>query len=685
MHLLRTLQALAVPLAIAGLPAQQAPQASLPPLKVVDVSFIDTTAKACSDFFQYANGAWLARDTIPAIYSSTGVARDMADRNEATVRGLLEAVSAQRATLATESTAWKLGAFYGTCMDSAAAEREGLDPIRPLLRSAAGVRTRQGLLLEIATLQRNGVDALFGYSADPDLHDATRYIVNISQAGLGLPDRDYYMTPGAAADSTRTAYVAHIARYFTMAGASDSVARRDAARVMALEMELAKASLTQVEQRDPAALDHPLKAAELHRLAPTADWPAYFHQIGVNAPVTRLNVAEPKFVARADSLLATIPLADWRAYLRFHLLATAAPVLSTPWVQENFAFTSRFSGTKALLPRWKRCLRRADFQIGEALGDAYVAKTFSPEARAQARAIIDDIRTAFGARLGRLAWMSDSTRTQALYKLTHMGEKVGYPDKWRDYSRLHVVEGPFVVNMLAADRFEWDRVVNRPGTPVDLTEWGITVPTVNAYYDPGKNEMVFPAGALVPQTFDPHADDAANYGSLGASWAGHELTHGFDDEGRHYDASGNLRDWWAPADSVHFSAQAALIVAQYSGYIQVDTFHVNGKLTEGENIADYGGVLTGFDALQRALERHGRPGLIEGYTPEQRFFISYAQSFRGNTRPEQLRTRVTIDPHSPDRWRVNGPLSNSTAFAAAFSCKPGDAMVPPRSLVAEIW
>jgi putative endopeptidase len=354
-------------------------------------------------------------------------------------------------------------------------------------------------------------------------------------------------------------------------------------------------------------------------------------------------------------------------------------------VNEDFAFSSTFSGAKELLPRWKRCLRSTDNQMGEALGEAYVAQTFPPAARERARQVIEDIRTAFGARLRKLAWMSDATRARALEKLGKMGKKVGYPDKWRDYSKLDVRDGPFVINDLHANAFEWNRISNRPGMAVDTSEWWITVPTVNAYYDPSKNEMVFPAGALVPQTFDPNADDGANYGSLGGGWAGHELTHGFDDEGRHYDAAGNLRDWWQPSDSVTFSTQAARIVAQYNGYIQVDTFHVNGSLTEGENIADYGGVLTGYDALQRALERDGRPGLIDGFTPEQRYFIAFAQSFRGHERDESLQTWVTTDPHSPYRWHVNGPLSNSEAFAKAFGCKPGDEMVRPRELVPDIW
>src|SRR5258708_15024738 len=440
-----------------------------------------------------------------------------------------------------------------------------------------------------------------------------------------------------------------------LARQDSATADRQAAEVMALETSLAQASLTRVERRDPVKTDHPMSMQQLAGHAPGIGRAGDFRAIGLRASVQKVNVTAPQFVRRVDSLLQATPLATWRAYLQYQAIAEAAPWLSTPFVQEDFAFRSRFSGARALLPRWKRCLRETDGDLGEALGQAYVEKTFPPEARARARAVIDDIRTAFGERLKHLTWMSDSTRAQALDKLAQMNEKIGYPDQWRDYSRLRQVEGPFVLNVASANAFEWERTVNRPGMPVDTTEWGITVPTVNAYYDASKNEMVFPAGALAPQTFDPNADDAANYGSLGGSCAGHELTHGFDDEGRHYDAKGNLRDWWQPSDSVHFVEQAALVERQCNEYVQVDTFHVNGKLTEGENIADWGGLLVGYDALESRLARNGRPGLIDGYTPEQRFFIGYAQSWRVHVRPEQLRTRVTVDPHAPEQWRGQGP------------------------------
>ena len=657
----------------------------LAPLKVVDASMIDTTAKACSDFFQFANGAWLARDTIPAAYPSSGVSRDMADRNELVVKSVLEDAMAKRAVPSTNSTQRKLGTFYASCMDSVGAESKGATTLRPLMNRIDGVTTRAQLIGQIAELQMNGANALFAYAPSADPHDAAHYIVWLVQSGLGMPDRDYYTDEGPAADSLRAAYVEHVTKILNLAGEDAASAATEASRLMALETELAKASTRRVDLRDPAATDHPMSVAELATLAPNVDWKSYFRSIGLTANAAKVNVANPDFFRRASELVASTPMADWRAYLRYHALAQVSPWLSGPFVNEDFAFSSRFTGAKELLPRWKRCARETDRRMGEALGQAYVMRTFPPEARAKAKAVIDDIRSAFRERLVRLAWMSDSTRAQALDKLAKMSEKVGYPDRWRDYSRLVVGEGAFALNVQRASAFEWRRVVNRPGLPVDKTEWAMTVPTVNAYYDPTVNEMVFPAGALVPQTFDAAADDAANYGSLGGSWAGHELTHGFDDEGRHYDAAGNLRDWWLPADSLHFAEQAAMVVRQYEGYVQVDTFHVNGRLTLGENIADYGGVLTGYDALQRALERNGRPGRIDGYTPEQRFFIAYAQSYRQHNRPAHLRTRVTVDPHSPEQWRVNGPLSNMAEFAAAFGCKAGDPMVRPGEMVPRIW
>jgi putative endopeptidase len=685
--LLISLLALAIP-CFAGRVQGQSSSTAVPipaRLKVFDPAYIDTSVNACQDFFAFANGAWVKRDTIPAAFSTSGVTKEMTDANELVVRSVLEDAMSSRRTRPASSTGAKLGRYYASCMDSARADREGVSPVKADLTTINAIRTRPQLIREIAVLQRNGSNVLFSFSPNADPKDAEHYIVWLSQGGLGMPDRDYYTKTDPASDSLRQKYIAHVTKTLTLAGEPAAAAAADARRIMALETELAKASMTRVERRDPNATYHKTSVADLQQMSGPFSWPVYFRAAGMTAPIKFVNVSQPVFLKRAGELVASVPLEDWRAYLRYHLLSTAAPWLSSDFAKEDFAYRSLYSGAKEMLPRWKRCLRVTDNQLGEALGEAYVARTFSPQAKAQAKQVIDDIRASFRDRLQALSWMSDSTKRYALGKLARMNEKVGYPDRWRDYSTLQVEDGAFAPNVFRANAFEWRRTINRPGQPVDKTEWGMSVPTVNAYYDPSVNEMVFPAGALLPQTFDASGDMAANYGSLGGSWAGHELTHGFDDEGRHYDAEGNLRDWWAAGDSVAFNAQAQRVVDQFAGYVQVDTLHVNGRLTLGENIADYGGLLTAYDALERALARTGDRSLVNGYTPEQRFFIAYAQSWREHTRPEQLKTRVTVDPHAPAVWRTNGPVSNMASFAKAFNCKPGDPMVRPSSVVPQIW
>ncbi len=685
--LLVSLLALAIPCSASR--SQNQSSSSVVPiparLKVFDPAYIDTSVNACQDFFAFANGEWIKHDTIPAAFSNSGVSKEMTDANELVVRSVLEdAMSARRARPA-NSTVAKLGRYYASCMDSARADREGVSPVRADLVAINTIDTRPQLIREIAVLQRKGSNVLFNFFPNADPKDAEHYIVWISQGGLGMPDRDYYTKTDPASDSLRQKYISHIARTLTLAGEPTIAAAADARRIMTLETELAKASMTRVERRDPNAIYHKTSLGDLQQMSGLLSWPVYFRAAGMTEPIKFVNVSQPVFLRRAGELVASTPLEDWRAYLRYHLLSSAAPWLSSDFAKEDFAYRSLYSGAKEMLPRWKRCLRITDNQLGEALGEAYVARTFSPQAKAQAKQVIDDIRASFHDRLLALPWMSDSTRRYALAKLARMNEKVGYPDRWRDYTKLQVEDGAFAPNVFRANAFEWQRTINRPGQAVDKTEWGMTVPTVNAYYDPSVNEMVFPAGALLPQTFDASGDMAANYGSLGGSWAGHELTHGFDDEGRHYDAEGNLRDWWTAGDSVAFNEQAQRVVDQFAGYIQVDTLHVNGKLTLGENIADYGGLVTAYDALERALARTGDRSTINSYTPEQRFFIAYAQSWRSHTRPEQLRTRVTVDPHAPAIWRTNGPVSNMPSFAKAFNCKPGDPMVRASSVVPQIW
>jgi len=671
----------------AGASMAAAQQPAAPPL---DPANLDTTCAACQDFYQFANGGWAARTPIPAAYSIWGSFNTLADRNQAVLRAILDEAVAdsaapearERALARTGSNRRKLGTFYGSCMDSTRAEADGARPIEPGLARIAAVSTPAELMTEIARLHGQGVNALFSFGAAQDFKNSASVIGYAGQGGLGLPDRDYYTKTDSASAALRTRYVEHVARMLELLGAPAAPARSDAERVMAIETALARASMTRVERRDPNAVYHKMSVAELGATTPNTPWQRYFAAAGVPGLDT-LNVAQPEFFKAVDRMFQSVPLADWKTYLRWHLIEAAAPSLSSAFVNEDFRFSSALTGAKELLPRWKRCLQATDNALGEALGEAYVAKTFTPEAKARALEMVRNLEAALEDRLGRLAWMSDATRKQALAKLAAFEDKIGYPDRWRDYAALVVEEGPFVLNRFRANEFENRRDLAKIGKPVDRTEWGMTPPTVNAYYNPSKNEIVFPAGILQPPFFDPDADDAVNYGGMGAV-IGHEMTHGFDDQGRQFDAEGNLRDWWTEADAANYKTRAALVSDQFDRYTAVDSVRVNGKLTLGENIADLGGLTIAYAALEKALE--GKPRTrIDGFTPEQRFFLAWAQIWRANVRPEYAKMLVNVDPHAPGKWRVNGPLSNMPEFAKAFGCKAGDPMVRAEAQRAQIW
>ena len=473
-------------------------------------------------------------------------------------------------------------------------------------------------------------------------------------------------------------------RTLMLLGDPPTVAEVEAQRIVNLETALANASNTRVERRDPKSLDHKMTVAELKAATPAFDWGAYLTARNVGS-IADLNVASPNFLKAVDSLSAKTTILDWRSYLRWHLTNAASPWLSSAFVNENFRFQQTLTGAKELFPRWRRCLDATDNQLGEALGQAYVEQTFTPAAKARALAMVNNMVSVLNARLAGLEWMGQATRTAAITKLNAFARKIGYTDKWRDYSSLEIQQGSFMLNVLAAERFDHQRDLAKVGKPVDKTEWGMTPPTVNAYYNPSMNEIVFPAGILQPPFFDPSADDAINYGGMGAV-IGHEMTHGFDDQGRQFDAKGNLTDWWSADDAAKYTAQADKVVAQFNSYvIDVDSLHVNGKLTLGENIADLGGLKIAYAAMQKGMAGKPRPAKIDGFTPEQRFFLAWAQIWRRNTRPERSRMLINVDPHSPSIWRTNGPLSNLPEFAKAFGCKPGDQMVRADSLRAVIW
>jgi len=690
------LAALAASLSVAPAHAQKpsraaAPAAATPTVRPVQPADMDTTCSPCHDFFQFVNGGWMARTELPPSYPGLGTFQEVSDRNQETVHALLD--DAVRAVKGAKpgSNEWKLGVFYGTCMDSARAEAEGAKPLEPALARIAAIRDVAGLVSTAAWLQgrtggggRGGPSGvLFRAAGLPDAKNSDQVIATVGQGGISLPDRDYYLKDDPKSKELIEAYVAHIARTFQLLGDPESQARAGAAKVLAIESALARSSMTNVEMRDPQKRYHKITLAELEALAPAVGWKAYFVEAGFPA-FTEVNVVPTDFFKNLNGMLASVPLEDWKTYLRWHLVNGAAPVLSSAFVREDFSFQQRLTGAREMQPRWKRCLAATDAALGEAVGEEWVKTQFPPAAKQRALEMVRFLEAALHERLANLEWMSDATRAQAIGKLDAFTNKIGYPDHWRDYSKLTLdPAASFYEDRTAAARFERARQIARIGGPVDRAEWGMTPPTVNAYYNPPNNEIVFPAGILQPPFFDMRVDDAYLYGAIGAV-IGHEMTHGFDDSGRQYDAKGNLRDWWTAEDAAHFKQRADRVVAQYDGYVGVDTLHVNGRLTLGENIADLGGLAVAYQAYEHSLAGRERK-VLDGFTPEQRFFIGFARGWRAKMRPEALRTRILSDPHSPSYWRANGSLSNLPEFRSAFGCKDGDAMVRPESLQVRIW
>jgi putative endopeptidase len=655
-------------------------RAQAAPLAGIDPALRDTTCAPCRDFYQYANGAWLATATIPPDRADWSPWIELVERNEATLHAILDSLDTGVAAAGTPEA--KAGLFYRTCMDSARAEREGARPLSAELARIDAVASEAALRDEIAALQRLGIGLGFGIGAEQDPRHSTQVILHLSQGGLGLPDRDYYTRPDSAAARMRREYVAHVARTLALSGLSPAQATQASARIMALETKLAAASMTVVERRDPNATYHLLTITQIDAATPGWSWPAYLRATGAPA-VHNADVEQPAFFAAFGRLLRTVPLADWKSYLRWHYVAAAAPFLSSPFVQENFRFVSLLTGVPVLRPRWKRCLTQTDDRLGEALGRVYVARAFRGEAKTKALALVRNLEAVLRDDLSTLSWMSTATRQQAIAKLAAFTNKVGYPDTWRDYTTLLVGDGPFWSDVEAAGRFEVARNFAKIGRPLDRGEWAMTPPTVNAYYSPPMNEIVFPAGILQPPFFDPTGDDAVNYGAIGMV-IGHEMTHGFDDAGRKFDKDGNLRDWWTPQDAAAFTARAARVASQYAAYVAVDSLRIDGHQTLGENIADIGGLKLAYAAYERALAGQPRT-FIAGLSPEQRFFVAFAQAWRWALRPEYERTLLHVDVHSPPKWRVDGAVSNLPEFARAFGCATGDAMVRPDSARADIW
>ena len=646
----------------------------------VDLAAIDTTTSPCTDFYQYANGKWLASHPIPADRPAFGGFSELSDRNQATLHRIVDsAVAGPPAPKS--SVKRKIADFYRSGMDTARIEQDGAAPLAPEFARIAAVSDTPSLEAEIAHLHQIGIGAVFNFGIGADEKDSLHTIAQVDQGGLGLPDRDYYTKTDPKSVAIRAAYTAHIARMLTLLGDTPAEADVEAGSVLNIETLLAASSMTRVERRNPNATYNKMTLAQLDALSPGFSYRSYFAALGAPDPGL-LIVGQPKFFAVAGALMKTEPLA-LKTYLRWHLLSSTAPYLSAKFVDENFAFRgTTLSGITQNQPRWKRVLRETDGELGEGLGQIYVAEAFPPAAKARALVLVQNVKAALRTRLQSLDWIGEDTRRQALVKLDKMRIKIGYPDHFRDYTKLGVNSPSYVVNVLAANRFDFNRDLAKLGHPVDRSEWHMTPPTVNAYYSPSGNEIVFPAGILQPPFFDPNADDASNYGGIGAV-IGHEMTHGFDDQGRQFDGDGNLKDWWTAADKKNFQLRADGVAAQFDQFIAVDDTHVNGHLTLGEDIADLGGVKIAYLAFEKS--QIGKPRVkIGGFTPEQRFFLSYAQIWRTNVRPEALRMSLATDPHAPNKFRVLGPLANLPEFAAAFPCPAGETRTASAARVS-IW
>jgi len=667
-------------LASAQQSSTQAAEPKLPYSPSLNLADMDRSVDPCADFYTYSCGGWMKSNPIPADQSSWSVYGKVYEDNLAFLRAILEQAATEKNR---DAVTQKIGDYYGACMDEAKVESLGAKPLQPDLEAIASLKSTSELAPLVAKLQLSGVGVLFdsGPEQDPDNSDAM--IVAVAQGGLGLPDRDYYLKDDDKSKETRERYVQHVQKVFELLGDPPETAKQNAATAMRMETGLAKASLTRVERRDPYKQKHKMSPAGLGKIAPDFNWSEFLTTVKL-PNVEVINVAWPDFFKEVNSQLKSAPLTDWKTYLRFHVANTNAPYLSSPFVNENFAFYRQYlHGAKELRPRWKRCVQYVDDELGEALGQVYVAKTFSPETKAATVEMTKQIEDAMALRIQQLDWMSPATKQQALAKLHGIRNKVGYPDKWRDYSSVSVTADDFYGNTLRATEFETHRQFNKVGKPVDRSEWGMTPPTVNAYYDPQMNDINFPAGVLVPPLYDPKMDAAPNYGDTGST-IGHELTHGFDDEGRQYDAKGNLKDWWTKQDAEQFTKRADCVVDQYAQYVVVDDVHINSKLTEGEDVADLGGTILALIAWKDATKGQDLRA-IEDLTPDQRFFVGFAQWACENDRPEDLRVRAITDPHSPAKYRVNGVVVNVPEFGKAFGCKPGSAMVKPSDKVCRVW
>jgi endothelin-converting enzyme/putative endopeptidase len=662
-------------------------------LKGPDEASLDRSVSPCDDFYQYTCGGWMKATPIPEdeaswVRSFSVIHED----NQKALRDILEHDA--RGDTRGDAYGQQLGDLWASCMDEEGIEKRAPDELKPELKRIEAVRDTRSLIDAIAHLHSIGVGVAFGFDSEIDFKDATMMIAGVSQGGLGLPERDYYFRDDQRTKDIRAAYESHVARTLELLGEDPKQAAADAKTVMKVETQLAGASMTNVELRDPQKVYHRLDLEGLKKIAPDVSWDSYLAKVGFPS-ITAINVAQPDFVKELDAMTKSVKTSDWRTYLRWHLGGAMSPWLSRKFVDEWFLFRQVLTGTKVLQPRWKRCVRFADEMMGEALAQPFVKEHLGEDGKQAAAKMVDEIEASMKNDLASIAWMDDATRTKAEDKLAKITNKIGYPAKWRSYEGLAIDRASFLANAERASAFEMKRQLAKVGKPVDKEEWQMTPPTVNAYYEPTMNEMVFPAGILQEPFYGKAQTPALNFGAIGMV-VGHELTHGFDDEGRQFDAEGNLRDWWTPTVSAEFDKRAACVEHQFDDYVPIDDMHIKGKLTLGENIADLGGVKLSFAALQRAQNvlplapGGGAPApapmpMASGFTPTQQFFVGFAQAWCANYRPEALRLLVSTNPHSPPKYRVNGPLSNLPEFANAFQCKEGSPMATPATKRCEVW
>lgn len=662
--------------------AQDEKSLSLRPEKFIDPANMDKSVKPGDDFYRYASGTWLINNPVPAKETRWGSFNQLRDFNANAVKSILEEVSSQTSSKP-GSVEQRVGDFYASAMDTVAIDQLGASPILVHLGRIDAINDINGVVREMAYLRTEGLaNPLYGFGVGQDRKDVTQNVVNLSQGGTTLPDRDYYLMSNKRNEQIKVAYEQYVSALFSLAGENAETSSAFFPSIWEIESLLAEAQLSRVEMRDPYRTYNKLSIAQLDGMAKAMRWPNTLELLGINVPDSVL-VNNPEFMASANTLLAEKSLADWKAYLKWNVLKNAAPKLSTPFVEASFAFNQALTGQKVITPRWQRTFNDINRNIGDLLGQLYVARYFKPEAKERMVELVKNLSATFEERINTLDWMSDITKQKALEKLHAFTPKIGYPDKWETYDGLEIKRDDYFGNLQRSSKWAYQHMIDRLGKPVDKSRWGMTPPTVNAYYSPVNNEIAFPAGILQFPFFDFDADDAVNYGGIGAV-IGHEMTHGFDDQGRQYGADGNLKDWWTKADADQFKALADQVVEQYNGYTVLDTLNVNGKLTLGENLADLGGLSMAYAAFKNTPQGQSNE-VIDGFTPDQRFFLSWAQVWRMNTLPETAAQLILTDPHAPSTARTLGPLVNMDAWYEAFDIQPGDKLYKPEAERIRVW